>query len=173
MIASQYPPFGVACVSFKDHSGAKGMNSDAMTGLGQRIVICEKIAGSRSALAAKTGIAARTLENYSHGRNDPKAAACVAIARATGVSIEWLLTGKGDPSVEAEEGDRKIVYNIAYFLARSSKAVKADPEEFADSFLSLYDYCREKQQSGSETFDARAFENVVEFASKRFQKNSA
>ncbi len=149
------------------------MNSDAMTGLGQRIGICEKIAGSRSALAAKTGIAARTLENYSHGRNDPKASACVAIAQATGVSIEWLMTGIGSPALEAPESERKIVYNIAYFLARKSKAVKADPEEFADSFLSLYDYCREKQQSGSETFDAQAFENVVEFASKRFQKNSA
>ncbi len=154
------------------------MNSDATTGLGQRIGICEKIAGSRSALAEKTGIAARTLENYSHGRNDPKASACVAIAQATGVSIEWLLTGIGMPSsppsqTAEDESERKIVYNIAYFLARKSKAVKADPEAFADSFLSLYDYCREKQQSGSETFDAQAFENVVEFASKRLQKNSA
>ena len=67
--------------------------------LGQRIGLCEKIAGSRAALAERTGISARTLENYSHGRNDPKASACVAIAHATDVSIEWLLTGQGAPGL--------------------------------------------------------------------------
>ena len=144
--------------------------------LGQRISLCEKIAGSRAALAESTGISARTLENYSHGRNDPKASACIAIAHATDVSVEWLLTGQGAPLNEAatarEEHDRKIVFNIAYFLASKSKAVKADPDEFADLFVSLFDYCREKHQTDGKSFDAEAFENVVEFASKQFHRRS-
>ena len=144
--------------------------------LGQRIGLCEKIAGSRTALAERTGISARTLENYSHGRNDPKASACVAIAHATDVSVEWLLTGQGapvnEPATAGEERDRKIIFNIAYFLASKSKAVKADPDEFADLFLSLFDYCREKQQADGKSFDVEAFANVVEFASKQFHRRS-
>lgn len=160
-----------------DALGKTGMKVDDTELLGQRIGLCEKIAGSRAALAERTGISARTLENYSHGRNDPKASACVAIAHATDVSIEWLLTGQGapvnEPNTSEEELDRKIVFNIAYFLARKSRAVKADPDEFADLFLSLFDYCREKQQSAGKSFDADSFENVVEFASKQFHRNSA
>jgi transcriptional regulator with XRE-family HTH domain len=153
------------------------MKDDEAKLLGQRIGLCEKIAGSRTALAELTGISSRTLENYSHGRNDPKAAACVAIARATDVSIEWLLTGQGspvnEPAPDDADADRKIIFNIAYFLASKSRAVKADPDEFADLFLSLFDYCREKQLAGGNGFDAESFENVVEFASKQFHRNSA
>lgn len=153
------------------------MKDDDAKLLGQRIGLCEKIAGSRSALSELTGISARTLENYSHGRNDPKAAACIAIARATDVSIEWLLTGQGspvnEPAADSEDTERKIVFNIAYFLASKSRAVKADPDEFADLFLSLFDYCREKHLADGKSFDADSFANVVEFASKQFHRNSA
>ncbi|MFC4235979.1 helix-turn-helix domain-containing protein [Thalassospira xianhensis] len=144
------------------------MSSEEVGGIGRRINLCERIAGSRLALAAKTGISARTLENYSHGRNDPKASACVQIAAATGVSVQWLLTGSGEVSKVADETTRKIVFNIAYYLARSSDDVKVDPNTFADSFLALFDYSIEKE--ANRAFNVETFENVVEFASKRFQQ---
>jgi len=50
-------------------------------------------------LAARTGISRNTLENYLSVRgHTPAADAAVKIARALGVSVEYLVTGE-DPSI--------------------------------------------------------------------------
>lgn len=48
----------------------------------------------------KTGIPYRSLQNYLHGDREPKADALAQIHAGLGISIDWLLTGKGAPRRE-------------------------------------------------------------------------
>ena len=50
--------------------------------------------GGNKAVATRAGMPVSTLNRYIAGR-DMKASAMVALARATGVRLEWLATGKG------------------------------------------------------------------------------
>lgn len=67
------------------------MNSNA-EGLADRIRKCAEIVGSGDELSRISGIPRRTLENYLTGR-EPQASRLAAIAKAAGVSLDWLVTG--------------------------------------------------------------------------------
>ena len=69
------------------------MSGDAT--LSARIRRCAQIVGSGNALARKTGIPRSTLETYISGNVEPIARRLVTLARAAGVSVEWLATGEG------------------------------------------------------------------------------
>lgn len=69
--------------------------NDSIPNLHERIRKCAEMAGSGHALADKTGIPRRTLETYLSGNAEPKASRVLSIAKAAGVSLEWLLTGNG------------------------------------------------------------------------------
>ncbi|HGA5503396.1 TPA: helix-turn-helix domain-containing protein [Salmonella enterica subsp. enterica serovar Potsdam] len=45
--------------------------------------------------AARCGIPYRSLQNYLRGEREPKAEALVVIGTQLGISIDWLLTGRG------------------------------------------------------------------------------
>lgn len=64
--------------------------------LAARIRICAEMAGSGDELSRLTAIPRRTLEYYLTGQREPKVARCVDIAKAVGVDIGWLASGKGD-----------------------------------------------------------------------------
>lgn len=50
-------------------------------------------------LADATGISEKTINNYEAGRHAPRRPSLIAWALATGVSLEWLTTGKApDPT---------------------------------------------------------------------------
>ncbi len=65
--------------------------------LADRIRICAHLVGSGDELARKAGLARRTLENYLNGR-EPQASRLLAIAKAAGVSLDWLVGGDGEMS---------------------------------------------------------------------------
>ena len=77
-------------------------------GLADRIRRAAQIAGSGDALSQKAGIPRSTLETYLTGEAEPKASRLAAIARAAGVSPDWLLTGEGSefPDTEHRPGVR-------------------------------------------------------------------
>lgn len=80
------------------------MTADRESGensLAGRIRRCADLAGSGDALSQKTAIPRRTLEDYLTGKSEPKAARLVAIARACGVSLDWLAAGEGPMRREA------------------------------------------------------------------------
>ena len=70
------------------------MNADS-AGLADRIRLCADSVGGGSELSRRTGIPRRTLENYLTGR-EPQTSRIAQIAEAAGVSLDWLITGKGD-----------------------------------------------------------------------------
>jgi phage repressor protein C with HTH and peptisase S24 domain len=55
------------------------------------------MAGSGDELARITGIPRRTLETYLAGKSELKASRLLEIADAVGVSLDWLVAGRGSP----------------------------------------------------------------------------
>ena len=86
-------------------------------------------------LAIKAGISRHTLDNYLNVRNHiPTIDIAVKIARALGVSVEYLATGEGSPAADIQmnqecitlvqnfnllnEDDRKIVIELIQSLRK-------------------------------------------------------
>lgn len=65
--------------------------------MSRRIRECARIVGSGDELARRSGVPRRTLETYLSGRSEPKATGLALIAEAAGVSLDWLLLGRGEP----------------------------------------------------------------------------
>lgn len=63
--------------------------------LGRRIqVVCDRL-GSRQKAATAAAVSPAQLARYISGKNNPTLDKIVALAKAAGVSIEWLATGEG------------------------------------------------------------------------------
>lgn len=64
----------------------------------ERIEILVHEFGTRYRLAKASGVPQSTLQQYAHGRTDhpPRADILLNLARAGNVSLEWLMTGKGE-----------------------------------------------------------------------------
>lgn len=108
------------------------MNSETTDGLAERIRRCAAMAGSGDLLAQKTAIPRRTLETYLTGQSEPKASRLVAIAKAAGASIEWLVTGEGQPDGSAYQTQSQT---------QGLAAREPEAERFDDRFalVPLYD----------------------------------
>lgn len=63
----------------------------AMSDIGQRIKEAADKVGGLNRLAEITGIARRTLGDYTSGATEPKSTALASIARATDTDLNWLL----------------------------------------------------------------------------------
>ena len=59
-----------------------------------RMYIAAKLAGNATELARRSGISRRAIGTYLSGASDPTRERLIAIAKASGVSVEWLATGK-------------------------------------------------------------------------------
>jgi len=71
------------------------MNSEMDAELVLRLKAAVKVIGNAKKVAADAGIPQQTFANHLSGRSQPKATHVAAVAKATGVSIAWLLTGIG------------------------------------------------------------------------------
>lgn len=58
--------------------------------------------GGNTAVAAKSGIALGTLNNYLRGVNEPKASALAKLAGTLGFSVDWLLELSDEPRPRSE-----------------------------------------------------------------------
>lgn len=68
---------------------------------GKRLLECvDKIGGVGKACEA-AGITYTTLTRWKDGTSDPKMSNIIAFAKAAGVSLDWLMTGEGDSTVQA------------------------------------------------------------------------
>lgn len=69
----------------------------------QRMSIAAKLAGNATELSRKTGISRRAIGTYLAGCSDPTRERLIAIANASGVSVEWLATGLGNKPCALKE----------------------------------------------------------------------
>jgi len=65
-------------------------------------------AGKHTVFAKKAGIPVSTFQKYLADKM-PVAEHLIRIHETYGVSIDWLLTGSGDPSLDSSEADRGVV----------------------------------------------------------------
>ena len=76
-------------------------------------------------LSAKTGIKRHTLDNYLNTHNAiPNAEAAVKIARALGVTVEYLVTGQDyydETKLSAFPEDLRLMVEIGHRLNRKSR----------------------------------------------------
>jgi transcriptional regulator with XRE-family HTH domain len=68
-------------------------------------------AGGRKACAEKTGIPVKTLDRWTSGGSEPQMSKVVLIADASGLDLEWLARGKGDPFRESDGHNSIIVFD--------------------------------------------------------------
>ncbi|PRX06515.1 helix-turn-helix domain-containing protein [Martelella mediterranea] len=61
--------------------------------------------GGLNRLSTEIGVSRRTVGGWVSGETEPKVSACIAISDLTGVSVEWLLRGKGQKF--EHENDKK------------------------------------------------------------------
>lgn len=76
------------------------MNSEtgfpsSLVELGSRIKLATARAGSQRAVAAKIGVAHSTFGRWIAGEAEPGLFSMVALAKAAGVQLVWLITGEG------------------------------------------------------------------------------
>lgn len=74
-----------------------------VTDVGSRIRMARRVAGLlQEQLAEKAGIDQATVSRWEHRDEVPdRAGSLLAIARALGVSVDWLLTGEGQgPAID-------------------------------------------------------------------------
>jgi len=73
----------------------EGARADREDGFPQRMEALISRVGSVTELAKKSRLSRRVIDNYKAGLADPSRARLIALADAGGVSVEWLVTGKG------------------------------------------------------------------------------
>ena len=71
------------------------MNPDAKDEFHERVNTIVGMAGGPAALAQKSGLSRSVIDKYRAGESDPSRQRLIALAKAVGVTLEWLATGKG------------------------------------------------------------------------------
>ena len=95
--------------SEEPHATDLGWKSDAF---GERLR--EALSGRTSySMEKETGISQSLIRKYMSGLSTPGADKLVALARATGVSVDWLATGEGAPHAGSGEEDGPALDNEA------------------------------------------------------------
>ena len=81
--------------------------------IGPRIAALRRERGmSQAELAASIGLSPSALGMYEQGRREPSADTMVALARALGVTTDFLLTGKVSAPVEADALSQLILSRV-------------------------------------------------------------
>jgi len=105
-----------------------------------RIATVIRRAGGVSALAAASGLSTRVIAKYRNGESDPSRERLVAIARAAGVTVDWLATGNGPMRASGnvvEQGsatDEELVRAVTQYVLTADARAKEprSAEELAE-----------------------------------------
>lgn len=150
--------------------------------VGERLRRVRKHLGeTQKSMSRRFGLGESTWQTYELQDQLPKGEILASLVEL-GFDGSWLLTGQGrmpaagmpaaggngDGEGGDEDGDaRRRIWNVAFYLARESDAVQADPTAFADTFVSLHDYL--SAEAAPEPAVAEG-EGVVDIASARWAR---
>ncbi|MCL7999172.1 helix-turn-helix domain-containing protein [Brucella sp. 21LCYQ03] len=122
-----------------------------MDDLGSRIRQAADTVGGLDRLLPFLGdVKRRTLTDYVSGKSEPRVSTIIAISKATGCRLEWLLTGDGAQLDQAEKIDNSpdILTDLLRRLARMAKGLHEEAgiilreEDIAAEAASLYNDLR-------------------------------
>lgn len=106
--------------------------------------------------AALTGIRKGTLRNYIRGERVPDDAALILLKAATGVSIDWLLTGEGEMYAPAAPLDTEALTEIVEKVLK--RRPDLPPREAADRIVEIYAALMEDRRKRQASEAAAAIE---------------
>lgn len=135
-----------------------------------------RLAAGVSRLAAETGLSQRVIAKYRNGESDPSRERLVAIARASGVAVDWLATGEGPMLADADgaaarmSSDEDLIRAVTQYVltadARASEPRSA--EELAEVIARFVSHAHETGLDAV-SFEAlrQAVDHVMEFAPRQ------
>jgi phage repressor protein C with HTH and peptisase S24 domain len=100
----------------------------ASEGLRDRLKIIVDQFGSNSAFARHIGVAETTIRRWINGSVEPKHHSLVGVAAAANVSIEWLMSGKGEMRPQETIRLREAA-EVEYKTTARSRQVQSDNME--------------------------------------------
>lgn len=74
---------------------------------GERVSIAIERVGGSTKMAEIADVSTSVLSKWRRGESDPSRSRLVKMARAAGVSVEWLATGEGSPDKGAESPSKQ------------------------------------------------------------------
>jgi transcriptional regulator with XRE-family HTH domain len=86
---------------------------------------------SQSAIARQLDLGQSAVAKWAHGSGYPTLRKCIHIAKLTGVSVEWLLTGRGNKKQEGGDMD-ELTQELLDRWADLSEEARRDIIEFAE-----------------------------------------
>lgn len=142
-----------------------------------RMELCAQRVGSVSALAKKAGVSQSGIRRYFNG-GEPTRPHLIGLARAAGVSVEWLATGAGTPDQglgqpdspeqpvdRGVEMDLDLLEKVARvtFQELEARGLRLDPAGQARMVRVLYrHFARQHQPPDQETVS-----NLIDLAAYR------
>ena len=70
----------------------------------ERLQVAIERAGGATSMAYKAGVSTSVINKWKNGKSEPQVTSLVNMAKAAGVSVEWLATGRGESDQEAPSG---------------------------------------------------------------------
>ncbi|MEN5278732.1 helix-turn-helix transcriptional regulator [Brucella sp. TWI432] len=153
-----------------------------MDDLGSRIKqAAETVGGLDRLLPFLDDVKRRTLTDYVSGKSEPRVSTILAISRATGCRLEWLLTGLGDQLEHEKEEPRNaaIESGLMRRLARMAKRLHEDAgiiireEDIAVEAAELYNILRARVDDLSDADEIEATLPQLEVRLKKRLKTAA
>ena len=88
-----------------------------------------------------------------------------------GYDLNWFFTGLGDMKLSEEVRhaglDRKVAWNVAYYLCKRTDAAR-DPEQFANTFMEVHDWMVDNySKPREEQAPAEMTAQIIDFAMLR------
>lgn len=103
----------------------------------KRLKDAQRAWGTQDALAAASGIAPGTLQKIIQGKTDPSLSSIDALCKVMKVSLDWIVSGKPDPTELPERvvrslgaGGGSVVSGMFPATKRQSQAPAVDDDEF-------------------------------------------
>jgi|GEM_PF-1703904 len=130
--------------------------------VGIRLRAIERRLGGRERAAAAAGVGVSTLASWVAGSADPKFSKVAALARAAGVSLDWLAYGEGgearsQPPHAANDLNEQLLLDIIAVAEEvwSLAGLSPQPEEKAAKILAVYKEIVAAQQNGETVSPSR------------------
>lgn len=126
-------------------------------------------------MATKTGMSTSVLRSWRAEKSDPSRTSLVKVARAAGVSLEWLATGEGDPDQGAgarpgaspgpQEDDLELLEDVsrAAFEELERRDLHLDPAGQARLVRVLYRHFASRKEKP----DHDTVSNIIDLAAYR------
>lgn len=99
----------------------------------QRLLSLQSATESDAAFAERIGLAPQVLSNYKNEHHGLSLRSALRVHEATGISLDWLLAGKGSPKLgdEAENGGRPFEAGGRYVYDRLLRSLMTMTEAAA------------------------------------------